>query len=348
MGPPSPDRHVTSAVTILVVIASVVVAVNIKPIPLAAEVKISADPVGAEIWIDGKMEGRAPLQAYVNPGQHRFESRAPGYEPSTAIWQNFEDGGSGFVNVKLTPIPATLQVVSDLTTGSVQVEGGRTELIPREGNLMLRVPVSSRAVDIASGGVRVVMPVEFKPGQMPEFNGNVLTANARVAAIAYGGGKAYAEASYSPVDLYIDGKLVTTLVADGRDLPELKAGPHLIRLVSGANVFERPILVTENPGVAVLVSAEQNLGNLNVRTNVEGAQILLDGAEFRAASTVGDNFISNLRVRAVSVEVRKEGYAVMEPRVVQLRRGETVQVDFELQKATAAPPAPVDPPRQPF
>ena len=183
MGPPSPDQHVTSAVTLLVVIASIIVGINIKPIPLAAEVKISADPAGAEIWVDGKLEGRAPLQAYVNPGQHRFESRAPGYEPSTAIWQNFEDGGSGFVNIKLTPIPAVLQIASDLTSGSLHIEGGKTELIPREGNLMLQMPVSSRSIELASGSVRVVMPLEIKPGLMPEFNGNVLAANARVAAI---------------------------------------------------------------------------------------------------------------------------------------------------------------------
>ncbi len=338
MGPPSPDQHVTSAVTLLVAIASIVVAVNIKPIPLAAEVKITADPAGAEIWLDGKLEGRAPLQAYVNPGQHRFESRAAGYEPSTAIWQNFEDGGSGFVNIKLTPIPAVLQVASDLTSGSLRIEGGKTELIPREGNLTLRMPVTSRSIELASGSVRIVMPVEIKPGQMPEFNGNVLAANARVAAIAYGAGKAYAEASYSPVELYIDGTLVTTLVADGRDLPAIPAGTHRIRLVSGGNVFERPITITETPGVAVFVSAEQNMGNLSVKTNVEGAQILLDGAEFRASSVAGENFIANLRVRAVSVEVRKEGYAVAEPKIVQLKRGETVTVDFDLQKAQPQTP----------
>ena len=339
MGPPSPDQHVTSAVTLLVVIASIIVGINIKPIPLAAEVKISADPAGAEIWVDGKLEGRAPLQAYVNPGQHRFESRAPGYEPSTAIWQNFEDGGSGFVNIKLTPIPAVLQIASDLTSGSLHIEGGKTELIPREGNLMLQMPVSSRSIELASGSVRVVMPLEIKPGLMPEFNGNVLAANARVAAISYGAGKTYAEASYSPVDLYIDGTLVTTLVADGRDLPPLSPGNHRVRLVSGGNVFERPITVTETPGVAVLVSAEQNLGNLSVKTNVEGAQILLDGAEFRTASVIGENFIAILRVRAVSVEVRKEGYALSEPKIVQLKRGETVTVDFDLQKESPKPPA---------
>ncbi len=345
MGPPSPDRHVGSAVTILVVVATVVVAVNIKPIPLAAEVKITADPVGAEIWVDGRLEGRAPLQAYVNPGQHRFEAKAAGYEAAIGVWHTFEDGGSGFVKMKLTPIPAVLQIASDLTTGTVRLEGGKTELIPREGSLMLQMPVSSRSIELASGGVRVVMPVEIKPALMPEFNGNVLTANARVAAIAYGGGRAYAEASYSPVDLYIDGKLITTLVADGRDLPQLSPGQHRIRLMDGANVFERPITITEVPGVALLVSAEQNLGNLIVKVNVDGAQILLDGAEFRAASNAGENFISNLHVRVVNVAVKKEGYAVPEPKPVMLKRGETVTVEFDLQKDVPKPPEQQQPPQ---
>jgi hypothetical protein len=348
-GPPSLERHVQYAIAMLVAIAGVVVAVNIKPIPLAAEVKITTDPAGAEVFVDSKLEGRGPMQAYVNPGQHKFEARAAGYEPSSAIWQNFEDGGSGFVNIKLTAIPAFLQIASDLTIGTVRIEGGRTDLIPREGSILLRMPVTSKSVEVASGNMRLVLPVEIKPGQMPEFNGNVLAANAQVAAIAYGAGKAYAEASYSPVDLYIDGKLVTRLVADGQALPALSPGPHRVRLVDGARVFERPILITEQPGVAVLISgAEQNLGNLIVKCNVEGAQILIDGAEFRSASTVGENFIANLRVRQISVDVRKQGMAVQEPKLVWLKRGETATVTFELQPESAAPePAAAVPPPPP-
>jgi hypothetical protein len=327
-------------------VASGVVAYNIKPIPLAAEVKVTADPPGAEVWVDGRMEGHAPLQAYVNPGQHRFEFRSPGYEPSNAIWQTFEDGGSGFVNTKLTPIPAALQIVSDLTTGTLRLEGGKTELMPREGNIMMRLPVSTRAIEVASGSIRVVAPIEIKPAMMPEFNGNVLTANARVVAIAWGGGKAFAAASYSPVDLFVDGKLATSLVSDGRILPPFTPGPHRIRLVDGTRIFERPITVTEVPGIALLISAEQNLGNLIVNTNVEGAKILLDEAEFRSSSVAGENFIANLRVRTVLVTVKKDGYITSEPKPVVLRRGETVSVSVELQKEGTTPPA-APPPRHP-
>lgn len=340
MEPPAADRHVTYAVGILVLVASVLVAVNIKPIPLAAEVKVTADPAGAEIWVDGRLEGRAPLQAYVNPGQHRFESRAPGYEPSRVITQTFEDGGSGFVNIKLTPIAAALQVVSDLTSGSLRLEGSpNMEILPREGNLALRMPVTTRAIELASGNIRVVAPVEIKPAAMPEFNGSVLTANARVVALAWGGGKAFLTASFSPVDVYVDDKLVANLVAEGKMLASpIAPGQHKIRLVSSGQVFERPVQIADVPGIALLVSAEQNLGNLIVRTNVEGAQIFLDDAEFRSQSTAGDNFIGNLRVRTVMVSVRKAGHVTPDAKPVQLRRGETVEVDFELKpEATTTP-----------
>lgn len=340
MEPPAADRHVTYAVAILVTVAAVLVAVNIKPIPLAAEVKVTADPPGAEIWVDGRLEGRAPLQAYVNPGQHKFESRAHGYEPSGAITQTFEDGGSGFVNIKLTPIPAALQIVSDLTSGTLRLEGSpNVEIVPREGNLSLRMPVSTRAIELASGSIRVVAPVEIKPAAMPEFNGSVLTANARVVALAWGAGKAFLTASYSPVDVYIDDKLAANLVSEGKALAAAPApGSHKIRLVSGGQVFERPVRIAETPGIALLISAEQNLGNLIVRTNVSGAQIYLDDAEFRASSAAGENFIGNLRVRTIMVSVRKPGYVTPDARPVQLRRGETVEVSFDLTPDGAAPP----------
>jgi hypothetical protein len=339
MEPPAADRHVTYAVGILVSVAAVLVAVNIKPIPLAAEVKVTADPAGAEIWVDGRLEGRAPLQAYVNPGQHKFESRALGYEPSGVITQTFEDGGSGFVNIKLTPIPAALQIVSDLTSGSLRLEGvSNTEILPREGNLALRLPVATRAIELASGSIRVVAPVEIKPAAMPELNGSVLTANARVVALAWGAGKAFLTASYSPVDVYIDDKLAANLISEGKLLASpLSPGPHKVRLVSGGQVFERPVHVAEVPGIALLISAEQNLGNLIVRTNVEGAQIYLDDAEFRASSAVGENFIGNLRVRTVMVSVRKPGFTTPDAKPVQLRRGETVEVSFDLKAEEARP-----------
>ena len=342
MEPPAADRHVTYAVAILVTVAAVLVAVNIKPIPLAAEVKVTADPAGAEIWVDGRLEGRAPLQAYVNPGQHKFESRALGYEASGVITQTFEDGGSGFVNIKLKPIPAALQIVSDLTSGSLRLEGSsNVEILPREGSLSTRLPVSARAIELASGNIRVVAPVEIKPAQMPEFNGSVLTANARVVALAWGGGKAYLTASFSPVDVYIDDKLAANLVSEGKMLPSpIAPGRHKVRLVSSGQVFERPVQVAEVPGIALLISAEQNLGNLIVRTNVEGAQIYLDDAEFRSSSAAGENFIGNLRVRTVMVSVRKQGYATPDAKPVQLRRGETLEVSFDLKAEEATPAAP--------
>jgi hypothetical protein len=72
--------------------------------------------------------------------------------------------------------------------------------------------------------------------------------------------------------------------------------------------------------------------------NVEGAKILLDDAEFRASSIAGDNFIANLRVRSLKVAVTKEGFPVPEPKVVTLRKGETVTVEFTLTNDPPKPP----------
>ena len=312
---------------------------NIKPIPLAAEVKITTEPAGAEVWVDGKFGGHAPMQLYVDPGQHRFESRQPGYEASLPVTQTFEDGGAGFVRMKLTAIPPVLQVISNLDSGTLKLDGGHTELIPREGTLSLRMPVTTRSVELTSGNVRVVAPIEMKPAMTPELNGAVLSANAIVTAISYGGGKTQAQTSRGPSDLYVDGKLVGSLGPEEREIPGLAPGPHRIRLVEGANVFDRPVKIGELPGVLLLVSTEQNVGNLNVRVNVDGAKILIDGAEFRASSTAGDNFIANLRVRLLQVSVTMPGYPTPDSRNVYLRKGETVTVEFKLEKESEEPKA---------
>ena len=144
----------------------------------------------------------------------------------------------------------------------------------------------------------------------------------------------------------MDGKLAGSLGPEEREIPAIPPGPHRLRLVEGANVFDRPVKIGEIPGVLLLVSTEQNVGNLNVRVNLDGAKILIDGAEFRAASTAGDNFIANLRVRLLQVSVSMPGYPALDPRNVYLRKGETVTVEFKLEKEAVPEELKVEKPPQ--
>jgi hypothetical protein len=48
--------------------------------PDAAKVSFGSVPVGAQVWVDGKFVGTAPLELTLAPGPHRVEMRSAGME----------------------------------------------------------------------------------------------------------------------------------------------------------------------------------------------------------------------------------------------------------------------------
>lgn len=46
----------------------------------AGKVSLGSTPVGAQVWMDGKFVGTAPVELTLAPGLHRVEMRSPGRE----------------------------------------------------------------------------------------------------------------------------------------------------------------------------------------------------------------------------------------------------------------------------
>jgi hypothetical protein len=79
---------------------------NDEALQHVAALRISTDRQGAEILIDGKSAGNAPLPdpVYVEPGRRMVEARAPGYLTATSTIE--ANVGVQEVRVSLVPVPA--------------------------------------------------------------------------------------------------------------------------------------------------------------------------------------------------------------------------------------------------
>ncbi|WP_437734957.1 PEGA domain-containing protein [Sorangium sp. So ce1335] len=81
--------------------------------------KVSVTVAGAEVLVDGKSVGRAPLEGevFVDPGEHRAEARHLDYEP---VSQTVSVAKGGTAEVKLAISP----VRSEAQASGVKTEGG--------------------------------------------------------------------------------------------------------------------------------------------------------------------------------------------------------------------------------
>jgi hypothetical protein len=74
---------------------------------LVAEVTLSVDAVGAEVYVDGDLEGQVPLpgSVYLAPGPHEIQARKEGKSATTSV--NAAAGQSSSVSLKLAAPSST-------------------------------------------------------------------------------------------------------------------------------------------------------------------------------------------------------------------------------------------------
>jgi hypothetical protein len=82
--------------------------------------KVSVTVAGAEVLVDGKGVGRAPLEGevFVDPGEHRVEATHLDYEPASQT-VGVAKGGTAEVKLAITPVKAAPQA-----SVGVKTEGG--------------------------------------------------------------------------------------------------------------------------------------------------------------------------------------------------------------------------------
>ena len=136
--------------------------VRLNPIPRTGTLYLESSPSGAEVYLEGRLQGRTPLRLTLNEGTYRVELRLPGHEPYQATVR-VERGRETRLSASLRP----------LRTGELYLEArpeGAEVYI--DGRLVGRSPLR---VSLEAGlrEVRVVAPgygeyramVEVRPGE---------------------------------------------------------------------------------------------------------------------------------------------------------------------------------------
>ncbi|MBI2896473.1 MAG: PEGA domain-containing protein [Deltaproteobacteria bacterium] len=134
---------------------------------LLARIEVIVDPPGAEVWVDGRLAGTAPLPepVVVASGNHSIEARKRGYR-AQVLPIAVAAGARARADLSLAIEPARLRLESNAQGGRVRVDGGQPRATPVELDL---APGRHAVVASARGFTTSRAEVVLAPGEERTF-----------------------------------------------------------------------------------------------------------------------------------------------------------------------------------
>ncbi|GAA6741896.1 PEGA domain-containing protein [Thermus oshimai] len=282
------------------------------PTPATATLVLDSRPQGAEVYLDGRLQGRTPLTLAVNPGRHEVEFRLSGYQPYRAT-VNPGPGERVQILAQLVPLPRTgvLLLRSTPSGAEVYLDGSLRGRTP----LDLTLPEGRYSVELRLSGYEPYRAtVQVRAGETARLEAR-LTPEPRTGTLLL-------ESTPSGAEVYLEGRL------QGRTplrltLPE---GTYRVELRSpGYEPYTAQVRVER--GRETRLSAQLRplqTGTLELDSRPQGAEVYLDGR------LVGRTPL-RLSLRAGSYELllQAPGYAAYQARL-EVRPGETLRLSADL------------------
>jgi hypothetical protein len=294
--------------------------------PQLIDVEVRTSPGGAAVDVNGKDRGVSPLKIPLRPGRYHFKVDMDGYNSSE---EDFTVSAStSSIDVRLEPLPPLLRISSDLDAGTVWLDQKHIGDL-RQGQFSMSLEPGPHGVRVEGREGSADLTFTALPGRIPVLTNFGRTKNFSVWVLTTcgAGGKVYS--GVAPLRLVVDGEPRGEIRTEGLELNSLGRGDHEFELDRGRVHHRNTITVGGAAAVAIFLSSERNVGTLVVSVGADDVQVLVDGKE-RGLTQGGTLRVSDLPVRAHTVEVEKAGFERPQPQAVQLRKGEDTRVEFHL------------------
>ena len=296
-------------------------------------VHLRSTPAGAQISVNGTPCGTSTCELQLAPGEYRAQATLADYQPASATF-TIASGQNTLPEVALTLLatPALVTLSTDLTDGSVMLDRAQYAQIQGSDIEIAKLAPGSHTIFVQNGAFRSSLTLEIADGAQPKLAGPIQTQGMNGFVVVHSGtdGKVYSNVSDAEVSL--DGKTVGTLSADGLDLHDLSAGAHQLVLESPA--AHASLAFNGGAFTSILASlvTNQNLSVLDILTHEDDVAIFLNNDKYRGTTRQGRVRIY-LSPKNYSVRVQKEGFSSPPEKSVELKKGQSSQLDFTLTAA---------------
>jgi serine/threonine-protein kinase len=308
-----------------------------SPFPTIA-VEVQTNPAGAELKIAGKSYGLSNRQLQLLPGSYDLEIVKDGYQPDFERVTVASGKPVPPVNVALRPVPARLEISTDLKAGRVALDGGAaSELLGGQFALETVMP-GKHSLSLESGHSRVTLDFEYSPGLPPVFAPPAVSEDLNVVLVAAGGSRGRLWASAAPVKAFLNGQPAGDLGPEGLDLPNLPGAAADLALGEGDKQWKRSI-DPRVPGIQAFIASGANVGTLTVQVSgADQVDVSVDGLK-RGATRRHGLFSMNLAPGDHEIEVSKPGFMRVSPKPAAIRKGAAATVAFAMVPLPEAPVA---------
>lgn len=286
-----------------------------KILPAVFDIQATADPHvnGAQVYIDGQLQGNAPTLAEVPEGRHLIELKKAGFTDFSQ-WLSVAQGQ------KATLAPVLKPAVVEIPKGSVLVDADVADAeVYVDGRLLPdKAPTLVDNLDEGSHIIEVKKPpaqpwkqtVYVKGGQRTK-----IIATLAPTVPVNQGGTVRVLSNVNEAEVWLDGALKGKVPMDLADVPP---GAHIVE-VKAPGYQGRQEAVTVNTGqsvvlkldLAVIDPAAASAGKIRVLSPVPEAKVFIDGASVGTVPvekdvSAGEHFVT----------VQQTGYAKFEQKIV--------------------------------
>jgi len=205
------------------------VSARLVPVPRTGVLKLDSNPPGAEVYLNGALIGRTPMQISLDEGTYDIELRLDGYMPyETRVRINA--GQTTRLNPRLQPVPrtGTLEVTSDPSGAEVYVDGvyrGRTRLV-------LELDAGPHEVEVRMSGYESYRArVNVQPNRTTRLDAPLIPIKATLDL----------NVNVDKAKVFLDGYLIGE-TTDGRLVVEVTPGEReLVIIAPGYHAFVRTV-----------------------------------------------------------------------------------------------------------
>jgi len=311
---------------------------QVPPPPPAAVtflVSLRSTPSGAEISVNGNSCGTSNCELTLPPGEYSAEAKLVGYLPATNKF-TIGAGQSGIpdVNLTLAPVPALLTITTDLTEGTVQLDGASAGEIQGGNFEFVTLPPAQHVIFVRSGPFSSKLTLDIADGATPKvaaFETNAMHG----FVVAHSGTAARVYGANDGAKVSLDGKPVGAITPEGLDLKDLAPGAHEVLLESPAGSARATFDAGPATGVVAALMSRQNIGVLEISTNEDGADIYINGEKITRTTRNG-KAVLNLPPKTYVVRVQKDGFVTPAEQSTDVPKAESRHLDFKLVAARAA------------
>ncbi|HEU0121427.1 MAG TPA: PEGA domain-containing protein [Bryobacteraceae bacterium] len=293
-------------------------------------VAVKTNPPGASIRVNGEVKCTSDCNIELAPGPYEVQAVLPGYETATSKLE-LSATAPGNVDLTLQPLPLSVRLYTDFTTGKVTFDGAPYGDL-QDGQLILdRISAGKHTIKVNSQANEAQFEFEAQPGRQPVVIGPVTARNTLAILVANAGQQTRIHSSIPALKVAIDGNMAGDATPTGLDVNNLQPGDREFSVDDGGTKRNLLVSVSAQPTLTAYLKLDINAGSLLISTpGEEGVSAFLNDRPARIKSKAGQMRLPGIPVGTYMVRVAKDGYAQEAPQKVVIAKGQEARVEFKL------------------